>query len=131
MNKRIQTYDDLCEEKQRLEILLTLQREQLREDIADIKEQLTPVTNVFSFVRKVAVRNKSNTLLNFGLDIAGDLLLKKFLLRRAGWLTRLAVPYVVKNYSSNSLAGKKVSLFKTIGRFFIGRKKTSVESKQY
>lgn len=106
MNKKIQTYDDLVEERKRLEQLLILNKEQISTNWIEMKKEFEPVNNVFSFLSKLTTRDKSNPLVNMGIDVAGDLLLRKILLARAGWATRLVVPFFLKNYSSNVFADK-------------------------
>lgn len=123
MSKRIQTYADLIEEKERLENLLNSKKLEIKEDWTGVKQQLTPVTNLFSFFGKMTRRNKANPLLNFGIDMAGDVFIKKFLLRRADWVTRLLLPMFIKNYSSNVLGEPRGGgLFKKI-RHILSKKR--------
>lgn len=115
MNKNaIQTYDDLLEEKKRLEALLVVNKEQISANWVEMKKEFEPVNNILSFLSKMTTRDKSNPLLNMGIDVAGDLLLRKMLFAKAGWATRLVVPYLLKNYSSNMLADKGKSLFQRV-----------------
>lgn len=115
MNKnQIQSYDDLLEEKKRLEQLLSTQKAQISANWVEMKEEFKPVNNVISFFSKMTTRDKTNPLMNIGIDVAGDLVLRKILLARAGWATRLVVPFLLKNYSSNVLADKGKSLFQRI-----------------
>lgn len=119
MSKRIQTYHDLVEEKKRLETLLESKKIDVSEDWKGVKEHLKPITNVFSFLGKFTSRNKSNPLVNFGINMAGDLVLKRFILRRADWVTRLLLPVFIKNYSSNVLGDTKGNnLFSKVRRIF-------------
>jgi hypothetical protein len=115
MNKnKIQTYDDLVEERKRLEQLLILNKEQISTNWVEMKKEFEPVNNVFSFLSKLTTRDKSNPFVNMGIDVAGDLLLRKILLARAGWAIRLVVPFFLKNYSSNVFADKGKALFHRI-----------------
>ena len=115
MNKnKIQTYHDLVEEKKRLEALLIVNKEQISTNWVEMKQEFEPVNNIIGFFGKLTTRDKSNPLVNMGIDVAGDLVLRKFLLARAGWATRLVIPYLVKNYSSNVLVDKGRSLFQRI-----------------
>ena len=123
MSKRIQTYDDLLEEKKRLQELLPVHKEQLHYSWGEMKESFKPVSNVFAFFGKMAKRDKTNPLLNIGIDVAGDVLLRKILLAKAGWLTRFAVPFLVKNYSSNVLSGKATNLLGRLRELFRKDKK--------
>jgi hypothetical protein len=66
-----------------------------------------------------------------------DLVFKKMILGKAGWITRLTVPFLVKNFSSNKLAENKNTFLKKL-RGWLGNKngkhdkyKTSEGSKQY
>ena len=121
MNKKhIQTYDDLIEEKERLEGLLTIQKEQILTNWTEMKKEFEPVNNVISFFSKLTTRDKSNPLVNMGIDVAGDLFLRKILLAKAGWATRLVVPFLLKNYSSNVVADK--------GKSFIHKVKSWLRS---
>ena len=115
MNKnKIQTYDDLVEEKKRLEALLIVNKEQISTNWVEMKQEFEPVNNIIGFFGKLTTRDKSNPLVNMGIDVAGDLVLRKILLARAGWATRLVIPYLVKNFSSNVLADKGRSFFQRI-----------------
>ena len=118
MNRTIKTYNDLREEKERLKNLLVLQRQRVVEDWNGVKEEFAPVQNVFGTLGKMANGDKSNPLVNIGLKLASDLFLKNFVLAKAGWATKLAVPFVVKNFSSHLLAGKGKVFFSKLGKIF-------------
>ena len=120
--KKIKSYDDLLEEKQRLEQLLASKKEQISADWLDVKREFEPVNNVFAFLGKFTKRDKSNPLLNAGLNIAGDLVLRRYLLARFGWVTRAVVPILLKNYSSNVFADKGRSLVHKIKHWFRSRR---------
>ena len=49
-------------------------------------------------------------LVNFGVNKVLDVLLRKVILSRSGWLTKLTVPFFIKNISSHFLAGHKDEL---------------------
>lgn len=108
MNKKITTYDELLEEKERLQQLFKAQRELLRADIQDIKAEFAPLKAAFSVVGKFTSRDKNN---NWAVSATAntliDIVVKKLILGRAGWLTKLAVPFLVKNFSSHVLADNK------------------------
>jgi hypothetical protein len=104
MSQTIKTYTDLCEERERIKNLLVLQKQKIKDDWKDLKEEFLPVKTAFGVVGKMTSPDKSNPLLNVGLKVASDLFLRNFILAKAGWVTRYAVPFVVKNYSSHVLA---------------------------
>lgn len=119
-NPRITTYEDLLQEKERLKALLQAQKELVRHDIEEIKEQLAPVKSAISLVSKFATRDKSNLLLTTATEGIIDLVVKKLILSRAGWITKLVVPFLMKNFSSHVVADNKdkwiSQLFSWIGK---------------
>ena len=137
MGNRIQTYEQLMEEKKRLETLIEAQKELIRYDVKDLKHELQPVSVAFSFLKNITTRSGKFGLLNYGVDMVVDLVFKKMILGKAGWITRLTVPFLVKNFSSNKLAENKNTFLKKL-RGWLGNKngkhdkyKASEGSKQY
>jgi len=107
MNKNFNSYEDILKEKQRLEVLLQAQRKVIYYDIQEIKVQLQPVKDAVEFIKKITTKDKTSLLLTLGSDIAINTVVKNFILSRAGWFTRIVVPYFLKNYSSHFLAEQK------------------------
>jgi len=123
MNKtHIKTYNDLIAERDRLQALLAVQRQRVIDDWSAVKAELEPVNNVFSVVGKMASSDKSHPLMNLGLQFASDIFLKNFVLAKAGWVTRLAVPFMMKNYSSHLIAEKGRNLFVKLRNLFQSKK---------
>jgi len=104
---KIRTYEDLLQEEQRLQLKLKSQELAIRQTLVDFKENVEPVKRVFNTVQKVFTRDNRVPVFNIGLELGVDFLLRKFILARAGWLTRILVPYLVKNYSSHIIAEEK------------------------
>lgn len=107
MNKPIRNYEDLLAEEQRLLMQIKMQEVKIKEDLAGLKESLKPVGNVLKVVSKLTTRDQTGPILNFGLDFGVDLLIRRILLARAGWLTKIVIPYIVKNYSSHLINEEK------------------------
>lgn len=114
----IKTYQDLCDEKKRLENLLNVQKQRVTDDWNSLKEEFKPVQHVFGVIGKMTSINRSNPLLVSGVQMASDLFIKNILLGKAGWFTRLAVPYIVRNYSTHLLADKGKLLIRRLGSIF-------------
>jgi len=113
---KIQSYEDLLNEELALQKSLAHQRAEIREDVTRIKEQLKPLTKVVSFVSKIVTRHHgNNALVTAGIGIASDILFKNVILRKSGWLTRLVLPFVMKNYSSHALSNGDGNLLSRIG----------------
>jgi len=107
MNKKFDSYEELLKEKQQLEILLEAQKQVIRSDVRLLKAELQPVAEALAVVKKFTTMDRTSLLLNIGSDVVINAVVKKFILSRAGWLTRLVVPFLVKNYSSHFLAEQK------------------------
>ena len=104
---RIKNYDDLEAEKQRLMALLKNQEELIKVDMAGVREGLQPAAKVYKVLSNMATRDNSIPAMNFGLEMGIDILVRKWLLARAGWFAKIVVPYLVKNYSSHIVAEEK------------------------
>ena len=111
MNKQFNSYNELLKEKQQLEILLQAQKQVIHYDIQELKLQLQPIKEAVEIIKKFTTKDKTNLLLTIGSDIAINTLVKKFILGRAGWITKTVVPYFLKNYSSHFLAEQKEKWF--------------------
>jgi hypothetical protein len=122
MKRNIRSYDDLEKEEELLEELLQAQKELVQLDIAQLRTQLKPATAALQLFSKITTTDKSNPLLRQGANSAIDLILKNFVLARAGWLTKLLVPLAVKNYSSHFIADHKQDIVQKIFSLFSGNK---------
>ncbi|SJZ97632.1 hypothetical protein [Sediminibacterium ginsengisoli] len=100
---KISTYQDLLNEQARLESSLAVTKTEITKEIAEWKEKLKPVGNVLNTVGKMTNRDTSNPLANLGIDLGVNFLLKKVLLRNAGWITRLLGPLLVRNYLTHEV----------------------------
>ena len=107
MSKRFTSYDELLKEKQQLEVLLQAQKQVIRYDVEEIKLKLQPVKETFEFVKKITTKDRTNLLLDLGSDIAINTFIRNFILSKAGWLTRLVIPFFLKNFSSHFIAEQK------------------------
>jgi hypothetical protein len=57
--------------------------------------------------------------MNFGLEMGIDILVRKVLLKRAGWFVKIIVPFLVKNYSSHLIGEeKREALMKKVKSIF-------------
>lgn len=129
MSKGFHTYEELLKEKQQLEIVLHAQKQIIRSDIRELKHQLAPVREAIATLKKFTTKDKTNLLLTFGSDMAINALVKNFVLSRAGWLVRMVVPYILKNYSSHFLAERKERWFDKLVAW-INRRKNGKDREQ-
>ncbi|MBA2744963.1 MAG: hypothetical protein H0U44_01945 [Flavisolibacter sp.] len=115
----IKTYENLLQEEQRLLSELKIKEVQIRNDLAGVKEGLKPIGNVMRTIGKFTTRDRTGAFANFGLDFGVDLVVRKFILAKAGWFTKILIPYLLKNYSSHIISEKqKANLMEKINNFF-------------
>ena len=118
MKRKIRSYDDLEREEQLLEELLQAQKQLVQLDIEQLKAQLKPASMALQLFSKITTVDKRNPLLTQGANTAIDFILKKVVLARAGWITKMLVPLVVKNYSSHFIGDHKQDIVQKIFSLF-------------
>jgi hypothetical protein len=123
MTNTIRTYEDLLAEKQRLQALMQTQKQVIRQDIDEIKQELVPVQTVINFVGKLTTQDHSNPLISGTFNTIIDLVMRKVVLARAGWFTKFIVPYFIKNFSSHVIDEKKDDILRKVFSLFKKKKK--------
>ena len=109
---KIRTYEDLEAEEKRLQALLYSHKESVKDSYGSFKQSLNPFKKAGDTVSKMFHREGGTTpLMRFGLDMSVDLLIRRFLLARAGWFTKILIPFIVKNYSTHFVKQRKVAQF--------------------
>jgi hypothetical protein len=106
----IETYADLMVEKDRLEKLLFIQKEAIIMDITELKKEFKPTMDLLLFISRLSTKNNNNPLVSTGVNFIGDFLLKHILLAKSGWVVRLVIPFLIKNYASHELAKEGTGL---------------------
>jgi hypothetical protein len=116
---KINSYEDLEKERQRLMQKLRSHEDLIKVDMAGVREGLKPFGKAMETVNKMATRDNTAPIFNFGMEMGIDLFVRKFLLARAGWLTKIVIPFLVKNYSSHFIGEeKREALMKKVKGFF-------------
>jgi hypothetical protein len=124
MSKKISSYDELLEEKARLQELLGLQKAAISGNLASIQEDVRPVTNgllvVGRVLSRIGRRNRpTSPLLNVGLDIGVDMVLRRYILRKAGWFSRTFVPLLASSFLARFLnSEQEPEIVKKMKQFF-------------
>lgn len=104
---RFATYNDLLEEEQRLVMEVKRNKARITEDFNIVKAKLQPANQALSFMNKLAGAKGQPGFISHGVDIALDLLTKKYLFRRSNWLVTLAGSYLVRGLSQLFLSKAK------------------------
>lgn len=98
---KIKNYDDLVAHRTHLEANLRTQKAYLKDRVGQIKERLEPIVKVVSFFngeknsRSKMLLQTGSSLLKIASNAGIDLLLQKKL-TKAGWLTKLVLPFVLR-----------------------------------
>lgn len=96
----IRTYQDLLEEKKQLEAELMIRRDLIKKDVADLRQEWKPVTDLLSIVGKFNKNRTAHPVIGMGIDLISEVLIKK-VMGPGGWILRLVAPWLAKNYSSS------------------------------
>lgn len=118
MTKPIRTYKELLEEKERLKLLLSAQKELVRQDINEIKLELAPVKSAINVVGKFATKDNRNWILTTAADTIIDLVIRKMVLSKAGFITKMVVPFFMKNFSSHVIGDNKDKIVSKLSSWF-------------
>lgn len=118
MNTPIQTYDDLLKRRRQLETLLQAQEDLITIDIEEIKTSLAPVHNATVNLINFFTRNQAAGLLGLGVNQLIDVFVRKILLSRSNWITKLIIPFLIKNFSSHFVAEHKDQWLNRIKQWF-------------
>ena len=106
MKTNIRNIDDLRAERARLKNEIEISRTKIHSGITGIKEELSPARHVMDFLSNfLTKRNKG--LLGIGVGIGVDTIVKNGILRNASWITKLVVPYLIKNFTNNMIQTNK------------------------
>lgn len=101
MTKKFTKYQEMLEEEERLTQLLKFQQQQIEADFRGIKDEIRPITHFASTVKQFLVRKGGHVAANAGIKLVVDGLVKNFILKKTGWITRFVVPFLLKNYASH------------------------------
>lgn len=103
----IKSYEDLLEEKRRLETELMVHKELIRQDLDVLREDFKPVQQILTTAGKMTSPRTDNPLLRGGINILGDFLIKGAVIAGGGWVTRLIAPMVVDKITDFFIKRKK------------------------
>ena len=102
MNK-ISNFEDLILERKRLESDLAHYKTIITGELDEIKHKIEPITDVVSFFSPSKSPPANNRLLQAGANLGIELLVRQKLLSKAGWLTKLVLPFILKKVSSRAI----------------------------
>ena len=96
----INNYEDLLKEKDRLKANLQAGRNNIKTSFREIKEELNPFSTIKKTAQSALGTSTTNPIIQFGIKRASEFLIGKVLLKKAGWLPRLIVPFIVREVAT-------------------------------
>lgn len=102
----IRSLADLQLEKERLKASLKRSKSDLKDSFDAVKEEFNPLGKVIKTTRNIFTSDSEFPLLGLGVEQLTNLVIKKGLLRNAGWLPRLVAPFLIKKISTYLIALK-------------------------
>jgi len=116
MNK-ITTYEELIRERERLELQLQVHKSAVKGHIEDIKRKLNPVRNVIHFFSNFTAPVAANSLVGTGVGLSAELLIRKLFFSKTGWIAKMVMPILLKNFSANMIQKNKNVLIQKVKSF--------------
>jgi len=105
--------NDLKAERRRLKADIAEKEQLLKADYAGFQDAIRPLQVATNVLSKFVV-SKDKDMISTGIETALSFVLRNVVLSRAGWLTKMVVPYVAKKYAANKLADNKADLVHTM-----------------
>lgn len=106
MKTSIRNMDDLRAEKSRLKNEIQLSKTKMRGSIEAIKEDLSPARHAVNFLGDF-LTNRNKGLLNMGVGIGVDAIIRNGILRSSPWPIKALIPFFLKNYAGNMILKNK------------------------
>jgi hypothetical protein len=101
---KISNYEELVLERKKLELELEHHKSIISHEISSIKHKMEPITDVVSFFSPSKNGTPpNNTLLQAGTNLGIELFVRQKLLSKAGWFTKLVVPFLLKKMSHKAI----------------------------
>ncbi len=105
--KRVQTFKDLLEEEQRLAIKLKHDKEVVTAGMQQVKAKIQPASAALGYMNSIFCVREKPGIVAHGVDMVIDLVTKKYLFKRSGWLLTLVGSYAVRRLSQFFLNKKR------------------------
>ena len=112
----INNLEELLQEKDRLRDVLKKRKAGINHSFEALKEEINPFSSVQKSAGAMLQTNGANPIIKIGINKATEWLLGKVLLKKAGWLPRIVVPYIVKETTSRLVGHKPDKRIATILR---------------
>jgi|ERR1043165_1314721 hypothetical protein len=104
--RKINTLAELKAEQKALRIRKADLESDIRKDIDEIKTDLEPLMMVSKGIKNM-LSSKDNSIMGASAGTAANFIAKNTIFRNSGFITRLIMPFFVKNITSNVVENNK------------------------
>jgi hypothetical protein len=111
--RRINSLAELKLEQKRLKSRRVFLEQEIKKDFKEMKEEITPI-NMLHLGAKKTLLNENSALLGSSVGLLAKLITRKAL-KNSGFLSRIIVPLLIKNVSSNLVEKNKFKIASWIG----------------
>jgi hypothetical protein len=111
--KKIETLKDLRDEKKLVQERIYKLEQEILLDIQDIKKDLETWQTAGGAVKQLLTSKKTG-ILSASVGSAVDVFIKKLALRKAGFVTRFLVSFILKNFTRNYLEKNSTTIVQKI-----------------
>jgi hypothetical protein len=106
MKNGMKAYDQLLMDETLLQQELKLKQQAITGHVRSLKAKVQPAAIGMGIAKTILTRNGMQPIAQGGLDILIDLMTKKLLFRKSGWIAKMILPPLLKNISSHALTWK-------------------------
>lgn len=128
--KKINNKQALEKERLRLQIELIAAEEALKDDLDWAREEVKPFGFLTKFFKGFQGKN-ADGLMERGIGFSIETILRSTLFAKSGWITKIIVPILIKNFSTGFVAGKKPEIYSLVRNLIQKARKNLKEDKEY
>lgn len=116
--KKIESLQQLKQQRMLSRMRIVELEERIKEDFEQIKEDLKPL-NIAGKALRNMMSSENNTVLGESIGLTVDTLIRKLLFRNSGFMTKLVVAFVVKNFARNLVTKNSENIIDWIQSLFL------------
>ncbi len=106
MKNGMKAYDRLIMEEALLHHELKVKQQGIVAHAKVLKAKLQPASIGIGIAKTILTRNGRQPMAQGGLDMLIDVVTKRLLFRKSGWIAKMILPPLLKNISSHALSWK-------------------------
>ncbi|MBS1641706.1 MAG: hypothetical protein JST94_07175 [Bacteroidetes bacterium] len=100
MSNTIRTYNNLLEEKKRLQELLLVQKATLKNNVTELKTEIKPAFFVLNFLKQISSVKKKHYIINSITNWFKESVSENGWLKKNKWLLQIIISFALKNIAT-------------------------------